>query len=734
MDMKAQLGGRGNSPAAVRFGPFELDLRAGELRKAGRRIRLQEQPFQILRMLLESPGEVVSREEIRKRLWPGDTVVEFDHSINAAVKRLRDALRDSPERPRYIETVARRGYRFIAEVGAAEQPKLAEPVIVIRNSPLEPVPRRTRWHGWRWVIVSAALTLIGFLIGAGAVYYRRGTEPIHPLTRLDLEIGSEDSSRGQRGTSAVLSPDGTRLVYVAQSRLFLRRLDQATSTELAGTERALIPFFSPDGQWVAFFSTNRLKKISLETGRVIDMGTDALGDGGSWGEDGSIVAATDVRLSRIAAGSLVRTPLTQLAPGEMAHRWPQILPGGKAVLFTAYRSMTGLDGATIEVQSLRDGRRRTLVRGGTFGRYLASGHLVYVNQGTLFAVPFDPDRLELHGTATPVLQEVAYSAAYGSAQIDFSRTGTAVYRSSRVGAGLVTVQWLDAAGNVRPLLPVPGNYLSPALSRDSSRLALTSAGDIWVYALGRAGMTRLTYGGGYGNPLWTPDSRYLVFRAARGLWWTRADGTGRPQPLTQSGYQQTPWSFTPDGKRLAFVESVRSGEAMLRTVPLESDGSGLRAGKTEVLLQKPFPVRSPMISPDGRWLAYMASEKGSYRVFVVAFPGGGREWQISDEGGTYPAWSRRGHEIYFWQFDEHRPRSQLMVASWQARGDAFVAEKPRPWTGRTLMSFSTTRSYDPAPDGRIVALMPADAPAAGQERVIFLLNFFDDLRRRLPPI
>jgi serine/threonine-protein kinase len=733
METAAQPGGHGNSPSGVCFGPFELDLRAGELRKDGHRIRLQEQPFQILRMLLESPGEVVAREEIRRRLWPDDTVVEFDHSINAAVKRLRDALRDSPERPRYIETLARRGYRFIAEVRPAERPKPPEPVIVIHRPPAEPAPRR----GWRqtrsgWA-VPAALATLGLLAGAAAIYYRAGPEPLRPLTRLDLEIDGEDSPRGERGTSAILSPDGRRLVYVAHSRLFVRRLDQATSTELAGTERAQTPFFSPDGQWVAFFSTNRLKKISLESGQVIDMGRDSLGDGGSWNEDGSIVAATDVRLSRIAAGSGVRTPLTELAPGEIAHRWPQILPGGKAVLFSAYRSMTGLDGATIEVESLQDGRRKTLVRGGTFGRYLTTGHLVYVNQGTVFAVPFDPDRLELHGTPTPVLKEVAYSAAYGSAQIDFSRTGTAVYRSSRVGAGLVTVQWLDAAGNVRPLLPVPGNYLSPTLSRDSSRLALTSAGDIWVYELGRESMTRLTYGGGYGNPLWTPDGRNVVFRTARGMWWARADGTGRPQPLTQSEYQQAPWSFTPDGKRLVFVEIVRPGEALIRTLLVDSDHSGLRAGKVEVWLQKPFPVRSPMISPDGRWLAYMSNEKGPMRVFVVAFPGGGREWQISDDGGTYPAWSRDGHEIYFWQFDEHRPQSQLMVVWWRSRGDAFVAEKPRPWTGRTMTSFSTTRSYDPAPDGRIVALMPADAPASRQDHVIFLLNFFDELRRRLPP-
>src|SRR5262249_45759578 len=156
----------------------------------------------------------------------------------------------------------------------------------------------------------------------------------------------------------------------------------------------------------------------------------------------------------------------------------------------------------------------------------------------LFAVPFDLDRLEMHGTPTPVLEEVAYSTAGGSAQIDFSRTGALVYRSSRTGGELVTVQWLDGSGNTRPLLPVPGNYLFPTLSPDGSRLALISAGDIWVYQLGRGSMTRLTFSGGDSDPLWTADGRYIVFRAVGGMWWIRADGTGQPQLLTQSKNQQ----------------------------------------------------------------------------------------------------------------------------------------------------------------------------------------------------
>jgi serine/threonine-protein kinase len=364
---------------------------------------------------------------------------------------------------------------------------------------------------------------------------------------------------------------------------------------------------------------------------------------------------------------------------------------------------------------------------------VASGHLVYLAKGTLFAVPFDADRLQVLGTPTRVLDEVEYSTAWGSAQADFSRTGTLVYRSGKAGGGLVTVQWLDAAGNTRPLLPVPGNYLSPTLSPDGSRLALTSAGDIWVYELGRESMTRLTYGGGHGNPLWTTDGRYILFRAARGMFWTRADGTGQSQPLTQNGTQQVPWSFTSDGKRLAYVESGSAGKTAIWILPVEIDGSGLKAGKAEVFMQRPFATRCPMISRDGRWLAYMSNESGTYRIYVERFPGGGAKAQISGDGGTYPAWSRNGHEIFFWQFDENHPKNELMAAPYQARGDLLMAEQARPWSGRPLAVFSTTRSYDPAPDGKhIVALVPVDAPAEDEGRVVFLLNFFDELWRRAP--
>jgi len=743
METRGHAGGGAASKSNVRFGPFELDPWRGELRKEGRRIRLQEQPFQILQMLLESPGEVVSREDIRKRLWPGETVVEFDHSINAAVRRLRDALRDSAENPRYIKTLARQGYRFIGEAEVAEHPAPeAEPVTAVLpenqlpNPPAEPAPHRPAFLHPR-IFIPVLLAAMILLLWVGAWYYRRGARPLvaplHPLMRLDVDLGSDAFNRS--GPNVILSPDGTRLVYVFHSKLFTRRLDQAEATELPGTEGPQAPFFSPDGQWVGFSSGRGLSKVSISKGQVIPLaGNGSLARSASWSDDGGIIAELNFRLARIPSSGGTPIPVTELAPGETAHRWPQILPGGKAVLFSAYRSLAGLDGATIEVVSLRDSRRKMLVRGGTYGRYLSSGHLVYIDQGTLFAVPFNLDRLEVHGSPTPILENVAYDMALGSAQIDFSRTGAVVYRNSKIGTGLVTVQWLDESGNTRPLLPVPENYLSPTLSPDGSRLALTLSGDLWVYELGRGSMTRLTFGGGYSNPVWTVDGRYILFRVlsqrALGIWWVRADGTGQPQPLTRSNNPQLPWSFTADGKRLAFNEQNPSNVDDIWTVPVETGSSGLRAGKPELFLQAPFHERGPAFSPDGRWIAYQSNESGGYKVYVQAFPSGHGKRQISDGGGTHPWWSRNGRDLFFQTNGAH---NQLMVASVQERGDSLLIEPPRVRFDKRIPTFGSAKSYDPAPDGKhVVALMPADTPEEPHDRVIFLLNFFDELRRRVP--
>jgi serine/threonine-protein kinase len=574
----------------------------------------------------------------------------------------------------------------------------------------------------------AVAAVLVVLLGASLWGWWRATwpieQPLRPLVRLDVDLGP-DVSLG----STIISPDGTRIVYVSQGRLFTRRLDQPNATELAGTQGAFTPFFSPDGHWVAFFLPGKLQKISVEGGATIDLCNTGTGRGGSWGEDGNIIAALGLNdgLSRIPSAGGPPTPVTDLQNGEYTHRWPQILPGGKAVLFTTSTTPGGWDGANIEVMSLADHRRKTLVRGGTFGRYLPSGHLVYVNRGTLFTVPFDGDRLEVHGTPVPVLDQVGYSSSYGSAQFDFSQTGTLIYRSGGAGGGLSTVEWLDAAGKTQPLLAKPDSYSRPSLSPDGSKLAINTS-DIWVYEWQRDTMTRMTFTGTANDPVWSPDGRYIAFRTAgEGMSVTRSDGSGKPQSLTQSKNLQIPWSFVPDGKRLAFMEEGM-GTFHLWTVPLESGSAGLRAGKPEVFLHTQADERTPSFSPDGRWMAYSSNESGTPQVYVRAFPDKGGKWQISNSGGTIPMWSHNGHELFFETADKH-----IMAAAYTVKGDSFVADKPRVWSEKQIGGVVGNMNVDLAPDGkRIVALIPVETAEAqkAQSHVIFLMNFFDEMRRR----
>ena len=586
-----------------------------------------------------------------------------------------------------------------------------------------PESKRVAW------IAAAVLAVIAVVAIAGWLRVKwSGGPPPQPLVRLDVDLGL-NVTLTSTGPDVVLSPDGTRLAYVSRGRLFTRRLDQPKATELAGTEGATAPFFSPDGQWIAFFTPNKLKKIFVEGGAAMALcdKTSTLGLGGSWGTDGRIVAALgNYVLSGLSAGGGVPTPLGKLAPGEGAQRWPQILPGGKQVMFTSYRSARGVDGATIQVLSLADGRRKTLHQGGTYGRYLPSGHLLYINEGTLFAVPFDVNRLEPRGTPVPVMAEVWYDATLGAAQLDFAQNGTLVCRSGSVRSA--TVQWLDTSGKMQPLIEL-GAYRFERLSPDGSRLALTSAGDIWVYDSRRDTMTRLTSGGGFGSPAWTPESQYLIFQSVEGLSWTRADGASKPQTLISGKDMLFPESLTADGKTLLYSE-YNSERGYTRWIArMESEGAVLRAGKPQPLQQASFASGRFALSPDGRWLAYDSNESGSRQVYVRAFPDQAARWQISSAGGFTPHWSPNRPELFF-----RDPENQIMVSAYKVAGNSFQAEKPRAWSQKRFPNMGSIQNYGIAPDGRIAAPMPVEfaEDQRALNHVTFVLNFFDDLRRRVP--
>jgi Tol biopolymer transport system component len=655
-------------------------------------------------------------------------VLKTDPDLGAIPACVRGLVR------RCVEKDAKRRMRDIGEARLAIEELLAG-----RMDGAE-TPQTSLRRSILWQAVVGALAVVSLTFGA---LFWRATRPVsQPLVRLDVQLGPEFQLSTVFSANAILSPDGTRVVYTGRNtdgklRLYTRLLAQEHAAPMAGTEDASGPFFSPDGQFIAFFAGGKLKKASVQGGGAVVL-CDAQSDrGGSWGDDGNIVAALTISgpLFRVSSSGGTPQALTSLRQenSELTHRYPQALPGSQAVLFTAHTSTSGgYEAATIEILSLRTGKRKTLVRGGYFGQYVPSGHLLYIRQGTLYAAPLDVGRQQLTGPATPVLEDVASTPQYGFAQLDVARNGTLVYVKGRGPSQ--TLVWLDSTGRTQPLRGVAAEYGSPLrFSPDGKRLAVTVTQDgnteVWVYDLERDVMTRLTFTPGFsGWPVWAPDGKHIVFTSSRNnamanLYWVRADGTGEAVRLAEGKYRQTPLSFSPDGRRLAFTESNPETKLDIWTLPLEEvESDHPKAGKPEPFLQTSFNEAAPKISPDGRWLAYGSDESGASEIYVRPFPGPGGKWQVSAGGGRMPVWSKKAPELFYQNLQG------MMVVSYTAKVGAFVATKPRLWVEKKDLGLN----FDLAPDGKRFAVVQAEAEPRGAAQVTFLFNFFDELRWRAP--
>jgi serine/threonine-protein kinase len=599
---------------------------------------------------------------------------------------------------------------------------------------------------------ATAAVLLAIAAGAASWIAWRATQPVeHPLTRLSVDLGP-DAMTGLNLTAAI-SPDGRRLVFPARGpngkqQLATRLLEQAQATLLPGTENSRDPFFSPDSQWIGFFADSKLKKISVQGGAPVILCDAAYDYGASWGDDGTIIAALNpnARLSRVPAAGGTPQLLTKLSKGEASHRWPQILPGGKAIIFTSALSVVGMQNASVQAMALQSGVAKTLVAGAYFARYLPSsgtrGYLVYVQQGVLFAVAFDAARLEVEGTPIPLLDDVAASPIQGGGQFDFSAMppghGTLVCLPGKGAGQTWPLVWLDSSGKMQPLLVKPGAYFSSRFSPDGRRLALainTSGGnDIYSYDVQRGTMTRLTFGGRAQTPVWTPDGRHLAFRSVGndpGIWWVRSDGSREPQQILASQTSTVPWSFSPDGRRLAYYANSPETGYDIWTVTLDtSDPDRPKPGKPEPFLRTPSDEQLPMFSPDGRWIAYRSDESGMIEIYVRPFPAGrGGKWQISTGGGLYGVWSNNGRELFYETAD-----NRIMVVDYTVDGDSFVPGQPHLWSEKQIF-YAGFSNFALAPDGKRFAVVPMPE-AAGTEKgtvhVTFLLNFLDELKRRIP--
>jgi len=703
-----------------------------------------------------------------KRLFSGETVSD---TLAAVLKTEPDWEAVPASTPSGLRKLLRRcltkeprqRLQAIGEARIALEQPLGTPDTVRASSGLRSLP---------WVIALSA-TIAALVLWAP---WRPAPTPAPPL-RLSAELGAAVSLATDLGTAAILSPDGRLLAFVASQgavgrpRLHVRRLEQLDAEPLSGTEGARDPFFSPDGEWIAFFADGKLKKVSVSGGAAVTLCDAANDRGGSWAEDGTIffTPASGAGLSRVSSAGGTPQTLTTPDPAsqEVTHRWPQVLPGGKAVLYTAHSTLGNYEDANLVVHSLEGDTRKVLHRGGYHGRYLPSGHLVFIHEGTLFAAPFDLDRLELSGEPVPALESVTANPGNAGAQFAFSRDGTLVYQRGE-GLGLATpIQWMDREGKIQPLRAAPGVYRAIRFSPDGRRLALEilerGNRDVWVYEWERDTLSRLTFDPSDDTtPVWTPDGRRIAFSSARAdqatgnLYWQRTDGTGEAERLWESKNPQMPRSWHPSGKFLAFQESNPQTSWDILILPLEGDdASGWKPGKPTVFLNSPFSEEVPFFSPDGRWLAYMSNESGRYEVYVRPFipggselrsdagtsdslegarmrtiPGPGGKWQISTAGGIWPKWSLSRRELFYLAED-----GRIMVAAYIAEGDSFSAEKPRVWSpglvpGRVGFGFGQT--FDLHPDGERVAVLKASGDEARRDKVVLIQNFFDELRRLAP--
>ena len=683
------------------------------------------------------------------RAFRGDDVTD---TIAAVIAKEPDWNRLGPETPAAIRRLLRRCLekdrsRRLSDAADARLEIDEALTPSSGNATLDSVARPVQRRAWSWAVAGG----LGLGLGAAVVLlvwtpWRKASPPA-PL-RLSAELGADVSLTNTGfGPSTILSPDGAVVAFIALNgtvghpQLNLRRLNQLQASPLAGTDSAESPFFSPSGQWIGFFADGKLKKISVTGGAAVTLCDVPAGRGGSWSDDDSIVFSPDVgpgvRLLRVSSAGGTPEPLTSLAEGEVTQRWPQVLPGGKAVLFTASAIPGAFENAHLVVQPLPTGARKAVQLRGYHGRYLPSGHLVYIHDGTLFAAPFDLERLEVTGPSVPALEDVESNPVSGGAQFAVAATGTLVYLPTQTTGRSMPIHWMDHEGKTTVLRATAANWFNPRFAPDGRRLALDipagPASDIWIYEWARDTLTRLTSDPGDDtNPVWTPDGHRIVFasdraeRSTSNLYWQPADGTGGPQRLTESKNPQLPASWHPGGKFLAFEELNPQTSFDLMILPLEGDEtSGWKPGKPRAFFDSHFDEHQPMFSPDGRWLAYLSNETGRFEVYVRPFPGPGGKWQISTGGGYYPIWSRTKRELFY------TLNGQILVVPYAVEGDSFRAAKPRLWSEGHYVE---RRSLDLHPDGERFALAPAvPRPSdAKDDHVTFIFNFFDELRRIAP--
>jgi serine/threonine-protein kinase len=561
---------------------------------------------------------------------------------------------------------------------------------------------------------------------------------------LDNGLGDGRASR----TAFAISPDGRAVVFSAvvgdRQQLLVRALDQLEATPLPGTEEGHSPFFSPDGQWVGFQSKGLLQKVPLTGGApptAISPAPPLFG--AAWGVQNTIVFAVEKGgLWTVPAGGGTPKALTTIDPAknEYSHRLPQFLPDGQTVLFTITRIyLPRWDQVDLAVRS-PSGEQRILGPGAD-ARYVSSGHLLFMRSGTLVAAPFDVTKAEIVGDVVTMVGGVEQAANMsnrdvdtGAGQFSVSDAGSLVYLPGGLFPDRESeVMSVSRRGEAQALPLPPRAYLSPLLSPDGSRLVVWAQGldrNVWTFDLVRNTLTRLTTEGRNHRGIWTRDGQRVTYAGSAtngsyNLFWVNADGSGAPEQLTTGERAHTPSSWSPDGTLVFLEDSETPDRYDVLTITRDD-----RKPRPILQARSRAVITYPEFSPDGKWLAYVSAESGRSEVYVEPYPGPGPRKQISDQGGSAPAWSRNGRELFY--IAGATPGVRMMAVP-ITLSPGLVAGTPETLFEGAYRTQVLTRGYDVSADGqRFFMTKPKARPAGHATQMILVQNWVDELKRRVP--
>ena len=669
------------------------------------------------------------------RAFPGEELADI---VGAVMKTEPDWKRLPDNTPAGINTLLRRCLRKDRQQRLADAVSLRIEIEDALTPSSAATPPRPVWQRaiptWRAIAMAVPAIAMTFLIGA----WWRGRPTPQPLNVARLTLPLPAGTELSDGASVVISPDGKLVAYAASRgglpQLYLRAMDAFEARPVPGTAGAYSPFFSPDGQWLAFFADAKLKKISTSGGVVETLGdARAIAGTGSWGPNDTIVYRANPGLDLLEIGSEGGQPRRLLTPDpatDPSIQAAEFLPGGESLLLTTSGGATSgariADENIIEVVTLASGARKVVVQGGSHPRYLPTGHLIFLRAGELMAVPFDLERLELRGSPVAVVKDVRQSFN-GIGAFSCSRAGSCVYLAG-ARAAQRTVTLVDRAGTRQPLPLPPKNYSHPRFSPKGDKVLFwleQQRCDIEVHDVARGGTTRITSVGDNHFPVWTPDGQQITYisrDSARtpqtpGYELIRkpANGGGVEEALSRSPLSLgpiAPLSWSRDGSSLAYADR---GDIWL--LPLAGEREPRR------FLQSKFTETMPAFSPDGRWLAYVSDEAGRFDVYLQSVAVAGERHTISTDGGTEPVWAPTGDELFF------RNGDQMMAVKITT---PFNATRPRLLFTGSFARNPNRVNYDISPDGeRFLMLNPGqeDLPAT---HISVLQNWFEELKRLVP--